>query len=420
MQSILKVPVLAGFLALTAFSLATPQKGDSVSERARRLHFSSIVLDTHVDTTLRLARPEWEFTRKHPHMPPDVHSTPESKLQEGHVDLPRIKRGGLRALFFGIVVRGDTAGPKAVHDALLQIEAVHRLAENRPDEVAFCAMAAEVRAAHRQGRLAALVGMEGGHMIANSLPILGIYARLGVRYITLTHFYNTDWADSSGETARHNGLTELGREIVREMNRLGVMVDISHVSDKTFWDALGFSEAPMIASHSSCRALSGHVRNMSDEMIKALASRGGVMHINYNTPYLDQARFDYWQKEQPIVRELRSRFQGEEKEPSLREEVASRLGPVPRVGWEKIVEHIDHVVQVAGADHVGLGSDFDGATMPEGMEDVSMLPKITDALLRKGYREADIRKILGENTLRVMAEVERVAARLRTQGGRVR
>jgi membrane dipeptidase len=392
------------------FADAQGRLGDAAAERARKLHFSSLVLDTHVDTTLRVARSDWDFKREHGHMPPDVNSTPESKLQEGHVDLPRIRKGGLNAFFFGIVVRGNTPAQKSVHDALIQIEAVRRLAEQLSNDVAFATTAAEVRAAHRRGRVAVLLGMEGGHMIANSLPILRTYGRLGVRYITLTHFYHTDWADSSGEPPRHNGLTALGREIVREMNRLGMMVDISHVSDKTFWDVLETSRAPLIASHSSCRAIAGHVRNMTDEMIKALAARGGVIHINYNTPYLDQARFQYREREQGIMGELRPRFPAETDEPALRQEIARRLGAVPVVGWEKIVEHIDHVVRLAGAGNVGLGSDFDGATMPEGMEDATMLPKITEALVRRGYRDDDIRKILGENTLRVMAEVERVAA----------
>jgi membrane dipeptidase len=410
----MKKTLYPAVLLLLVGSLLLGQAADVVARRARKLHFSSIVLDTHVDTTLRMRRADWDFTREHPHMPPDVHSTPGSTLQEGHADLPRLKRGGLNALFFGIVVRGDITGPKAVHDALLQIDAVHKLAEDHPADVAFCTTAAEVRRAQAQGKIAALIGMEGGHMISNSLAILRMYARLGVRYITLTHFFNTDWADSSGEAPRHNGLTDLGREIVREMNRLGVMADISHVSDKTFADALEASRAPMIASHSSCRALAGHVRNMSDDMIKAFAAKGGVIHINYNTPYLDEARFEYWKREQPLVRELTQQFPGDENELRLRQEVARRLGPVPNVTWEKIIEHIDHVVKLAGASHVGLGSDFDGATMPEGMEDVAQLPRITDALLRQGYSEPDIKKILGENTLRVMSEVERTAAAMKS------
>jgi membrane dipeptidase len=249
-------------------------------------------------------------------------------------------------------------------------------------------------------------------MINSSLPILREFSRLGVRYMTLTHFFNTDWADSSGEAPKHNGLTDLGRQVVREMNRLGMIVDISHVSDKTFRDALDLSTAPMIASHSSARAIAGHVRNMSDDMIKALAAKAGVIAINYHVPYLDQARNDYQTKIQPLWNRLLEKYPGEEQEMKRQAEVAREFGPAPAVSWQKIVDHIDHVVRLAGADHVALGSDFDGAAMPEGMEDVTRLPRITEALLRKGYSEADVRKILGENLLRVMAQAERVAERV--------
>ncbi|HEY2934694.1 MAG TPA: dipeptidase [Acidobacteriota bacterium] len=398
------------FLMLLTASLWSRQSGDDISRRARQLHFSSLVLDTHIDTTLRLRRPDWSFTRQHSPMPPEMPSVPESAGQEGHVDLPRIRQGGLGALFFGVVVRGNVTGPQAVNDALEQIAAVHKLAEDLPNDVAFCTTAEQVRAARRQGRIAALIGLEGGHMINNSLPILRTYRRLGVRYITVTHFYHTDWADSSGQDPKHNGLTGLGKEIVREFNRIGMMLDISHVSDKTFWDILEVSRAPLIASHSSCRTLAGHVRNMSDEMIRALAGKGGVIHINYNAPYLDESRFQYWKRTQARERELAEKYPGQQNAPKWRQEIAAEFGPPPKVNWERIIEHIDHVVKIAGVDHVGLGSDFDGATMPEGMEDVSKLPRITEALLRRGYRKSDIQKILGENTLRVMEQVDRVAA----------
>jgi membrane dipeptidase len=373
--------------------LAPAQKGDSVAERARKLHFSSIVLDTHIDTTPKL-QTDWKFTAEH---------------KDGHIDLPRMKKGGLNALFFSIYMSGTVTGPKAVNDAIERIAAVHKLAEDLPDQVALCTTADEVRRAHKQGKIAALLGVEGGHMINNSLAILQMYAKLGVRYMTLTHSVNTDWADSSGDQPKHNGLTDLGKQIVKEMNRLGVMVDISHVADKTFWDVLEVSRAPLIASHSSCRAISGHARNMTDEMIKALGAKGGVIQINYADQFLDNDLYEYSRKAQPLMRELAEKYPGRENAEKRREEVARQLGPPPRASWEKIVEHIDHAVKLVGADHVGLGSDFDGATMPQGMEDVTHLPKITEALLRKGYREADIKKILGENTLRLMADVERVS-----------
>lgn len=409
--------ILSSLFLISSWSWIAPQE-DPIAQRARQLHFSSLVLDTHIDTTLRLTRPDWNFTVRHAHMPPDVASQPESQSQEGHVDSPRIRKGGLGAIFFGIVVRGTVTGPKAVNDALLQIDAVHKLADDLPHEFTFCATADQVRSARRQGKIAALIGMEGGHMINNSLAVLRLYGQLGVRYITLTHFYHTDWADSSGEPPKHNGLTDFGRAVVSEMNRQGIMVDISHVSDKTFWDALETSRAPLIASHSSCRAIASHVRNMTDEMIRALAAKGGVIHINYNSPYLDEDRCQYFIKTQQQLRELVEQYPGQQNEKRRRDEISKKFGPPPTVPWERIIDHINHVVKIAGVDHVGLGSDFDGATMPEGMEDVSKLPKITEALLRRGYGPSDIRKILGENTLRLMSSVERVALQMRSVSGR--
>jgi membrane dipeptidase len=390
-----RIVVLSLALLLVAGESAG-QQSSKTAERARRLHFSSIVLDTHIDTTPRL-QTNWKFSEEH---------------TEGAIDLPRMKKGGLNALFFSIYMSGRVTGPKAVNDSVERIAAVHKLAQDMSGEVALCTTAAEVRRANKQGKIAALMGMEGGHMINNSLPVLRMYAALGVRYLTLTHSVNTDWADSSGDQPKHNGLTDFGKDVVRELNRLGVMVDISHVADKTFWDALAVSEAPMIASHSSCRAISGHERNMTDEMIKALAAKGGVIQINYLDQFIDNDLFEYFRRARPLNTELQQKYPGPENSAKRREEIAKQFGPAPKVSWEKIIEHIDHAVKLAGADHVGLGSDFDGGSMPEGMKDVTGLPKITEALLAKGYSEKDLRKILGENLLRVMTEVERVSRRL--------
>ena len=422
------------FAVLIAFGPGVPEPStrdgllaqDELATRARALHESALVFDAHIDTTLRMTRADWDFTREHEAMPAGMSSHPESQSQLGHADLPRIRKGGLDALFFGIVVRhpsdvpakGPIAGPQAVNDALVQIAAVHKAADDLPDDVMLCTTADDVRRAHQQRRVAALIGVEGGHMINNSLPVLRAFARLGVRYMTLTHFYHTDWADSSGQPPAHNGLTSFGREIVREMNRLGMIVDISHVSDKTFQDVLEASEAPVLASHSSVRAIAGHARNMSDAMIKALAAKRGVIAINFHVPYLDQTRNDYQTRIQPLLNRLIEQYPGETHEIRRQAEVAREFGPPPPVSWEKIVEHIDHVVRLAGADHVALGSDFDGAAMPEGMDDVTRLPRITEALLRKGYSESDVRKVLGENLLRIMADAERVSERL-TRAARV-
>ncbi len=392
--------VIGCFLTLISGLSLSAQEGDAVAKRARKLHFSSLVLDTHIDVTPKL-QTDWKFT--------DEHTT-------GHIDLPRMRKGGLNALFFSIYMSGTVTGPKAVNDALERISAVHKLAEDLPQQVALCVTADQVREAHKQGRIAALLGVEGGHMINNSLPVLRMYAKLGVRYLTLTHSVNTDWADSSGDQARHNGLTEFGKQVVTELNRLGVLVDISHVADKTFWDALEQSKAPMIASHSSCRAVSGHARNMTDDMIKALAAKGGVIQINYLDSFIDKDLFEYGQKAQSLSRELMQKYPGRENAEKRRQEVAQAYGPAPKASWERIVDHIDHAVKLVGADHVGLGSDFDGGSMPVGMEDVTKLPKITEALLRRGYKEADIRNILGDNTIRLLAETERVSRVLRAKG----
>ena len=286
-----------------------------------------------------------------------------------------------------------------------------------PKDLALATTAAEVRTAHKQGKIAALMGVEGGHMINSDLDALRKFAGLGVRYVTLTHSGNCEWADSSTDKPVHNGLTDFGKDVVREMNRLGVIVDISHVSDKTFYDALEISKAPMIASHSSCRALCDARRNMTDQMMKDLAAKGGVVQINYHSGFLSQEFLNAEVANPEINKAMAAEVQkrcGDDEACQLIE--GDRLtrqyveqGKLPRVDWTKIIAHIDHAVKVAGVDHVGLGSDFDGANMPYGMEDATKLPKITDALLKKGYSEGDVKKILGENTLRVMAEVEGVS-----------
>ena len=380
------VLALVAMAAASAW-LAVGVGGDDAA-RARRLHFSSLVLDTHIDTPLQMKDPNWDFGQEH---------------ESGHVDLPRLKRGGLDGAFFSIYMPGTVTGPKAVSDSLKTIASVHRLVELYGDSLELCTNASGVRRAQRSGKFAVLMGMEGGHMIHNSLPILRMYARLGIRYLTLTHNVNTEWADSVADSRVYGGLNELGVSVVKELNRLGVLVDVSHVSDETFWDVLEVSEAPVVASHSSCRDLSNHPRNMNDEMIRGLAKQGGVIQITFVDQFLD-------------VEHHAAREASIEKASSGGEAETDRE-PIPPVNWERIVEHIDHAVQVAGVDHVGLGSDFDGADMPRGMEDVSFLPKITRELLKRGYDESQIRRILGENTLRILHQAEKIANRIRAGEG---
>jgi len=378
---------------------------DSMSEKARKLHFSSIVLDTHDDTTQRFLDGKFDLG---------------VRSGSGSIDIPRMKEGGLGAIFFSIWIPSKITGPEAVNRALVQIDAVREQVRKHSNELVLATSAAEIREARKQGKIAALMGVEGGHMIHSNLGVLRSYAALGVRYMTLTHTGNTEWADASTDKAMHNGLTDFGKDVVREMNRLGVIVDISHVSDKTFYDALEVSKAPLFASHSACRAICAAPRNMTDQMMKDLAAKGGVVQINYHVGFLSQ-EFRDAEKGNPELDKARSadlvKLCGDnegcqiiEGERITREYVEQ--GKLPRVEFGKIIEHIDHAVKVAGIEHVGLGSDFDGANMPYGMEDASKLPKITEALLQKGYSEDDVRKILGENTLRVMTEVERISREL--------
>src|SRR5438067_3336814 len=388
--------------------LIAPAAADDIAERAHKLHFSSIVLDTHDDTTQRFFSKDFDIAKRN---------------ADGSIDIPRMREGGMNAIFFSIWIDGRTMGPPAVEEALDQIDAVHENVRRNSKDMAFCRTADDVRRAHAQGKIAALMGVEGGHMIGNDIRVLRIFGDLGVRYMTLSHFYNDEWADSSTDKPVHNGLTAYGKDIVREMNRQGIMVDISHVSDKTFYDALEISKAPLIASHSSCRALCNHPRDMSDDMIKALAAKGGVIQINYEMSFIDQPYKDASDKLSGGVVALFDKLKkecGEDQECVTRrmtdtQKQLTEEGKLPHVSWERIIDHIDHVVKLVGPDHVGLGSDFDGATMPEGMEDCSKLPKITDALMRKGYKDDDIRKILGGNLLRVMEQTEKVSKELQAQ-----
>jgi membrane dipeptidase len=392
---------LGGVSLLVAVTTES-QSQSNVSPQARELHFQSIVVDTHDDTTQRLLDPKFDFGARH---------------TDGSVDIPRMRDGGLSAIFFSIWIPGTVTGPTAVQRALDQINAVRETVARHPNDLVLCTTAEEIRRAKAANKIAVLMGVEGGHMINNSLANLDKCFALGVRYMTLTHTVNTDWADASTDKPAHNGLSDFGKQVVREMNRLGMMVDISHVADKTFYDVLTVSNAPVIASHSSCRALCSAPRNMTDEMIKALAAKGGVIQINYHIGFLSQQFQDASKAHPELGKEIEAESKkrcGEyeacqliEADKITRDMVAQ--GKLPRVEWTEIIKHIDHAVKLVGADHVGLGSDFDGADMPYGMEDVSDIPQITNALLARGYSPADVRKILGGNTLRLMQDVEAAA-----------
>jgi len=381
---------------------------DNIPIRAREIHFTNIVFDTHADTPQRFLFDQFDLGRRD---------------AGGGVDIPRMREGGVNAIFFALWVPVHIAGARATRRALDLLEATLDQIERHPTDLTLATSSEEVRAVRAQGKIAVLLGVEGGHAIDNNLDVLrDLFAR-GVRYMTLTHNAATDWADSSNQSPRHHGLTDFGREVIGEMNRLGMMVDISHVSDQTFYDVLEISRAPVIASHSCCRAICNAPRNLSDDMIKALAAHGGVIHITFHNAFLSQQYADVTQSPgsewRPSLESIEEKY-GENEARKLAEgqrlsDAFTRAGKLPEVSWEKIIEHVEHAAALCGAAHVGLGSDFDGAFMPVGMEDASNFPRITESLLRRGHTESDVRNILGENTLRVMARVERVAREIQME-----
>jgi membrane dipeptidase len=407
------IPALVALLSAVLSILflgPIPMTGQStqtaISEKALQLHFSSIVIDTHADTTQRFIDGDFDLAPRN---------------EKGSVDIPRMREGGLDAIFFSIWMPSKVRGPIAVRRAQAQINAVHTQVKNHSADLVFATSANEIRAARGQNKITILLGVEGGHMINSDLHVLQKFSAEGVRYMTLTHSGNTEWADSSTDKPAHNGLSPFGKQVIAEMNRLGMIVDVSHVSDKTFRDVLAISKAPVFASHSNCRALCDHPRNMSDAMIRSLAAKGGVIQINFHVGFLSQ-EFRNAERADPKINqaiglEVHKRCGDKEGCQLIEGDRITReyvqAGKLPRVDWTKIIDHIDHAVKIAGIDHVGIGSDFDGANMPFGMEDASMLPKITNVLLQKGYTEGDVKKILGENTLRLMADVEREGKQLR-------
>jgi membrane dipeptidase len=390
------------FLVILSLFMALPLKAeDELLKRAKEIHKRAIVIDTHADTPLRLLDEDLDLG---------------ARSSEGHVDLPRMREGGLGAEFFSIYVSPRFA-PHFLARGLAEIGAVLEQVEKHGRELELARTAADIRRIHAAGKIAALMGVEGGHTIENDPRVLDVLYRLGVRYMTLTWAVSTDWAGSSGDSGRDRGLGAMGRDIVARMNRLGMMVDISHVSDPTFWEALKVTRAPLIASHSCCRALCDHPRNLTDDMLRALAKNGGVAQINFYSGFLDGG-YAAAQKKLDAQRETEDKrlIEKWKDDPARMSRARRRLenqydARLPRPSFERIVDHIDHAVKVAGVDHVGLGSDFDGSTMPRGLDDVSKLPLITAELLRRGYKEPDIVKILGGNLLRVMEQAEKAAGR---------
>jgi membrane dipeptidase len=388
----------------------------AVSARAQKLNDSALIVDTHADTPQRFLDEGF-----------DIGSTDPKDV--GHISFDKARRGNLGAEFFSIWVDPETNHGNFARHTFDLIDSVYEQAARHPDRMMMSFSTGDIERARSEHKLAALMGIEGGHSIENDIRLLRDYYRLGVRYMTLSWSNTNEWADSSGDiddpkVQHHNGLTDFGKQVVSEMNRLGMMVDISHVADKTFWDAIATTKAPVIASHSSARALVDAPRNMTDDMLRAVTKNGGVVQVNFFNGF-DDADFrkavEAQSKDQgAAVQQYMEQLKAEGKPVNyvdLDRIEREWMAKIPRPPLKSLIDHIDHIAKVAGVDHVGLGSDFDGVSgaTPQGIDSAADLPKITQALLDRGYSSDDIKKILGENLMRVFREVEHVSHQMQSK-----
>ena len=396
------------FIALTTVcSPAEEPLPEDPVERAKALHAKVPLIDGHNDLP-------WQYRNKANR---DVWAMDINESQpELHTDIPRLREGMLGAQFWSVYVPASMQGKEAVRATLEEIDIVYQMIARYPETFQLATTADEVEAAFAAGRIASMMGMEGGHSIDSSLGALRMFHRLGVGYMTLTHSRNVPWADSATDTVAADGLTQFGEDVVREMNRLGMLVDLSHVSPATMRDALEVSEAPVIFSHSSSLAVCNHVRNAPDDVLETLAENGGVIMVTFVPAYISEETRLHGVKRS----EERDRLQAlpESTDESVGSGMAewNEANPAPPTTLAQVADHIDHIRQVAGIDHVGIGGDYDGiSTVPDGLEDVSKYPMLTAELIRRGYTDEEVMKVLGLNVLRVMRSAEEVAARLQQE-----
>ncbi len=414
---------LTGALALsastgTAFMQSTqPPDETALRTRAERLHRAAIVVDTHNDVTSAILDDKFDLA---------MNGVGADGKLKTHTDIKRLREGGMDAQFFAVYVGKEFVNKKAAEGggaarrALDMIAIVYEQVRRHPETFEMAYTVADIRRIAKRGKIAALMGIEGGHAIEDSLHALRMFYQLGIRYMTLTHTNTNNWADSEADinnpnVKHHNGLTAFGREVVLEMNRLGMLVDISHVADKTFFDVIETTRAPVIASHSSARALANHTRNMTDDMLRAVAKNNGVVMVNFYDGFVDGRKSEIAMRSRAMTEELTAKYPNDPKRVTdevNQWRVTQFSGKTP---LKTLMDHFDHIIKVAGIDHVGFGADFDGIPLdgaPEGIEDVSKYPAITFELMNRGYSDSDIKKVLGENLLRVMAQAERVAAQM--------
>lgn len=399
--------VAACTLGALAAAAPAPTQDDPALAHARRLLKSAILFDGHNDLPFAI--------REKLGSNPDLSKYDLRSRAPGQTDIPRLRAGGVGAQFWSVYIQGEAGGGFA-RTQLEQIAIARRVIDRYPDTFVLASTAADVERAHRRGRIAGMLGMEGGYAIENSLGLLHAYYDLGVRYMTLTHNTHTDWADSALQIPpKHDGLTDLGREVVREMNRIGMLVDLAHTSEKTMLDAIATSQAPVIFSHAAARALCDVPRNVPDSVLDRLRANGGVVMVTFVAGFVSN---DAARTMMPAITEygLRARELGtQEERDALRKEIFGRIS-MPKVTVAQVADHIDYIAKRVGVDNVGIGGDFDGNDYwPEGLSDVSMYPNLFAELIRRGWSDADLRKLAGGNVLRALREAERVAQRMQKE-----
>jgi membrane dipeptidase len=401
--------IAAAAVASVAAVFAPQSADDALLERARALHKQWPLIDGHNDYPWALREKAQRNFEKL-----DIARSQPSIM----TDIPRLKAGGVGGQFWSVYVPAELAGQAAVTATLEEIDTVHQMMRRYPETFELALTADDVERIFKKGKIASLIGMEGGHSIDNSLAALRMFHRLGARYMTLTHAKNTAWADSATDDPKAGGLTAFGEEVVREMNWLGMLVDLSHVSPATMEDALRVSEAPIIFSHSSARALADRPRNVPDNILQRLPTNGGVIMVTFVPGFLSPAVAAWSELQNAEEKRLTSLMPGDAAAVARGVAEWSTAHPSPVAHLSDVADHIDYIRRIAGIDHIGLGGDFDGITaVPQGLEDVSKYPALTAELLRRGYKDDDVRKILGGNVLRVMRTVEKVARRLQAQRG---
>lgn len=403
--------LIALFLPEAILAQSLSREDQMRLERVQRILAEVPLIDGHNDLP-------WQYEKRAlNHMDQiDLRADQSGLAPALHTDIDRLRKGGVGAQFWSVYVPAELPGADATRATMEQIDVVHRLIERYPETFELALSAADIQASHTRGRVASLIGIEGGYSIDDSLGVLRQFYRMGARYMTLTHSKLVHWADSATDGPQHGGLTRFGEEVVKEMNRLGMLVDLSHVSVATMNDAIRVSEAPVIFSHSSARALTDHARNVPDEVLRRLPAKDGVVMVTFVPSFISEKTRVWYSLQDAEEARLKSTYQGDPERVTREFEEWKLRNPTPRASLNDVADHIDHIRAIAGIDHIGIGGDLDGiTTVPVGLEDVSKYPMLFVELLRRGYQDEDIRKIVGKNVLRVFYKAERVAQRLKKE-----